>query len=119
MALVLAVVKHLGGEVVDQVGDEFLQRVVRAWLKSRGLGAPLFPYEVESDLSARTEWLTTQYFDTTEEEKPHFPWAPVSQDMSLRYLGSWDLDDGFTDEMFSQFYMAGSDTVALAQLCAL
>ena len=109
MALVLAVVKHLGGEVVDQVADEFLQRVVRAWLKSRGLGAPLFPYEVESDLSARTEWLTTQYFDTTEEEVPDRPWATVSQDMSLRYLGKWEMGglrgDKFDDDMFSQFYI--------------
>ena len=35
------------------------------------------------------------HFDTREEEKENFPWAKVSQDMSLRYLGNWDLDDGF------------------------
>ena len=80
---------------------------------------PPFPwerYKVKSDLSARTDWLTTQYFDTTEVEVEGFPWATVSQDMSLRYLGKWEVgDDGsFNDEMFSQFYMAGSDP---AQLC--
>lgn len=77
---------------------------------------PFNAYKVESSLSERTKWLTTQYFDTTEEKLEGFPWATVSQDMSLRYLGNWDVgDDGsFTDEMFSQFYMAGSDPVALA-----
>ena len=83
-------------------------------LKSFGLGAPHWPnppYKVASELSARTEWLTTQYFDTTEVEQPDRPGEMVSQDMSLRYLGKWDVgDDGsFDDKMFSQFYMAGSD----------
>ena len=63
------------------------------------------------------------YFDTTEEEVPDRPWATVSQDMSLRYLGKWEMGglrgDKFDDDMFSQFYMAGSDPVALAQLCPL
>jgi hypothetical protein len=112
------------GNRKDDTGDtpDFLERVERAYLravlKRFNLGAPFFPYKVETDLSKRTDWLTTQYFDTTEEEQANFPWTTVSQDMSLRYLGKWDVgDDGsFTDEMFSQFYMAGSVPVALAQL---
>ena len=113
-------------EDVDDTGDQpdLLDRViadyVRAVKKRLNILLPPFPrYKVKSDLSARTEWLTTQYFDTTEEEVEGFPWATVSQDMSLRYLGKWEVgDDGsFNDEMFSQFYMAGSDPQAPAQLC--
>ena len=67
---------------------------------------PKHPYECETDLNARTKWITTQYFDPIGELKPG-AWAEVSQDMSLRYLGKWDVQThGFTDEMFSQFYMA-------------
>ena len=100
--------------------DRVKRAYIRAVLKRFGLPLDEPPrderYHTESDLSARTEWLTTQYFDTTEEEVPDRPWATVSQDMSLRYLGKWELggrhNDQFTDDMFSQFYMAGSDPVA-------
>ena len=96
--------------------DDIKRDYKRAVMRRFGLGKPVRPYKVETDLSARTEWLTTQYFDTTEEEVPDRPWATVSQDMSLRYLGKWELggrhNDQFNDDMFSQFYMAGSDPVA-------
>ena len=73
-----------------------------AWL----LNKPEHPYKCETDLNERTEWITTQYFDPKGELNPG-AWAEVSQDMSLRYLGKWDVQThGFTDEMFSQFYMA-------------
>ena len=73
-----------------------------------GLSAhrPEHPYKCKTDLNERTEWITTQYFDPKGELNPG-AWAEVSQDMSLRHLGKWDVQtDGFTDEMFSQFYMA-------------
>jgi len=71
------------------------------------MNKPEHPYECETNLTARTEWITTQYFDPKGELNPG-AWAEASQDMSLRYLGKWDVQTlhGFTDEMFSQFYMA-------------
>ena len=100
------------GEIDREDVKELRQRILgayaRALKKQFGLGKPDHPYKCKTDLSARTEWLSTQYFEPEESVDASYPWANVSQDMSLRYLGKWDLEDGFTDEMFSQFYMAGS-----------
>jgi len=83
-----------------------LQRLKKKLLPDFSRKKPKHPYECETDLNARTKWITTQYFDPIGELKPG-AWAEVSQDMSLRYLGKWDVQThGFTDEMFSQFYMA-------------
>ena len=83
-----------------------LQRLKKKLLPDFSRKKPKHPYKCETDLNARTKWITTQYFDPIGELKPG-AWAEVSQDMSLRYLGKWDVQThGFTDEMFSQFYMA-------------